>query len=119
MRPEHVSEKALVEEHGAQRSGVIAYEHLEDPETWTARRPDATAHHFPDDGCRRARAQGRDGLKGAAVLVPDGKPIEQIFDRGQADPLQIRGASRTHPLEELERRLERKHKKAEGRRAES
>jgi hypothetical protein len=42
----------------------------------------------------------------AAILVSKGESPEQILDRPQPDPLQVRGATRADPLQELQGRRE-------------
>ena len=109
MRSKHVTEERLVEEDGAQGPGAIAHEHLENLEARSPGRADAAGHHLPHDGRGGAGPQRGDRLKRAAVLVAGREPVEQIFDRVEADALQIGGTSRADPLEELERRVERDH----------
>ena len=40
-----------------------------------------------------SRPERGDGLKGAAILVADGKAVEQVLDGGQPDALKIRRTS--------------------------
>ena len=61
----------------------------------------------PGNRRRHARPQRGNGLEGAAVLVAGRKAVEQVFDRGEADALQVGGAARADALHELQRRLER------------
>ncbi len=105
MGPEDVVEKRLVEPDRAQRTGAIADDQLEDLEARPARRANAAADDFAEDRGRDARPQRGDGLERAAIFVADRKSVEQVFDRVQADPLEIRRAPRTDPFEELQRRL--------------
>ena len=53
-----------------------------------------------------ARPERGDGLEGAAILVADRETIKQVFDRGEADALEIGGAPWADALQELERRVE-------------
>ena len=82
-------------------------EHLEDLEARAPRRTDAAADDFASDGGGVARPQRRDRLETAAIFVADRKAIEEVFDRGEADALQIGGAPRSDSLQVLQRRLKR------------
>ena len=84
---------------------AIAHQHLEDPEARPARRADAAADDLADDRGGDARAQRRDRLEVAAVLVADRKAVEQIFDGVQADALQVGGAARPDAFQELQRAI--------------
>jgi hypothetical protein len=61
--------------------------------------------------CRHGRAprkseslaglQRANRLQAAAILVAERKPVQQIFDREQTDPLEIGRAARPDAFEEL------------------
>ncbi len=106
---EYLGEERLVEPDGAQRTGGIPDEHLEDLEPCTARRPDAAADHVSHDARDRTRAEAGNRLEGAAILVADGEPVEQVLDRGEPDPLEVGRAPWPHTLEVLKRGRERIH----------
>ena len=67
----------------------------------------AAREDFTGDRGGCSRPERGDGLKGAAILVADRKPIEQVLDRGQPDALEIRRTSGAHALQVLKRRIER------------
>ncbi len=106
MGPKDVVEKRLVEPDRAQRTRPIADDQLENLETRPARRANAAAHDFSEDRRRDAWPQFGDGVEGAAVFVADWKSVEQVFDRVQAHPLEVRRPPRPDPFEELQRRLQ-------------
>ena len=107
VRPEDVVEKRLVEPDRSQRPRAIAHDQLEDLEARQTRRANAAAHDFSEDRGRDAWPQFGDGCEGAAVFVADRKSVEQVFDRVQAHPLEVRRPPRPDPFEELQRRLQR------------
>src|SRR5262249_56218014 len=81
VRTENVVEERLVEPDRAQAARLVAQEHLEDLEARPPRRPDAAAQHLSGHRRGDAAAARRDGLEVAAILVPRGKAVEQVFDR--------------------------------------
>jgi hypothetical protein len=105
VRAEDVVQKRLVEPDRAQRTGAIADDELEDLEPRAAGRPDAAADDFTGDRRRDAGAQFGNGLEGGAILVPNRKAVEQVFDGVQADAFEIGSAARADALEILQRRL--------------
>ena len=105
MRTEDVVEERLVEPDGAERAGAVAHDQLEDLEARPARRANPAPDDFADDRRRDAGPQRGDRLERAAILVADREPIEEVFDRVQADALEIGRAPRADALEELQRRL--------------
>ncbi len=105
VRPEDVVEKRLVEPDGAERTGRVAHDQLEDLEARPARRADSAADDLADDRGRDARTKRRDRLECAAVFVADRESIEEILDGVEADALEIGGAPRADAFEELQRRL--------------
>ena len=103
MRVEDIGEERLIEPDRAQRSRPVAHEHLEDLEARPARRPDRGADDFGLYGRHHPGPQRRDGLKAAAIFVPDWKPVQQILDRREADALKIGRPARTNALQVLKR----------------
>src|SRR5205823_12995584 len=102
VRAEDVVQEWLIEPDRAQAPRAIPHEHLEDLEPRPARRTHAAAQDLARDRGRYAGLQRRDGLEMSPVFIACGKPIQQILDRRQTDPLQIRRASRTYTLEILQ-----------------
>jgi len=103
---EHVAQEWLIQPRGADRSGVAADERLEDLEARAPRRAKAAALDASGDRRGLAWLERGDRLEAAAVFVADRESIQEIFDREQADALEIRRAARADPLQELERRRE-------------
>ena len=62
--------------------------------------------HTPGDGGGAAGLQRRNRLQAAAIFVADRKAIQQIFEGDEAGVLEIRGAARPDPLQELKGRRE-------------
>ena len=107
MGAEHVLQKRLVEPDGAHAAGRIAYQHFENLESRAARRPNAAAEDFPADSRGNVGFQGGNRLEVPAILVPCGKPVQQILDCREADVFQVGGASRPDALQILKRSLQR------------
>ena len=110
MRVEDVGEERLVEEHGAQRTGAVADQHLENLEAGPARGPDAGTDDLGEHRRHHARTQRGDGPERAAVLVADGESVQQVFDGGEPDALQIGGTPWSNTFQVLKRRRERVHR---------
>ena len=104
MRMEDVVEERLVEPDRAQRCRCrsrTSISKILKRGRRVGRMPQLTTS--PATDAATPGLQRRDGLEAAAILVADGKAIEQIFDRGEADALQIGGAPRPDALQVLQR----------------
>jgi len=107
VRPEDVVQERLIEPDRADGAGAVAEQQLEDLEARPAGRADAAADDLADDRRGLAGPQLGDRLEMAAVLIADGKPVEEVFDSVKTDTLEIGGAPRADTLQVLQRRLER------------
>jgi hypothetical protein len=107
MRLENVAQERLVEPDRTNRARTIAKQQLEDLEAWAAGRPDAAGDDFAQHRRGYSRPEGCDCLKVPAILVADRKAIQQVFDRVEADPLEIGGTAGANALEVLKGRLQR------------
>ena len=103
---EHLMKKRLVEPDRARHAAGVAEQQLEDLEARPTGRPEMATEDLADHRSRVARLEARDRLKMASIFIPDGKPVEEILDRGKARALQIRRAAGTDALEKLQRHLE-------------
>ena len=103
---EHPLKKRLVEPDRARRAAGVSEQQLEDLEARPTGRPQMATEDLAHHRSRVARLEARDRLTMASIFVPDGKPVEEILDRGEARALQIRRAAGTDALEKLQRHLE-------------
>src|SRR6476660_2844932 len=109
MGMEDVVEKRLVEEDRAQDSSRIPDEHLENLETRTPRGPYAAADDLPRHRRRGRGSERGNRLKRAAILVPDRKAIQQVFDGCEADALKVGRAPGSNAFQILKGRIEGDH----------
>ena len=103
---EDVAQKRLVQPDRAHRPALVGDERLENLEAGPAGGAQAAAENPAGDRRRASGPERCDGLEAAAVLVPDGKPIQQIFDGAQSGVLEVRRPPGSDALEELQRRRE-------------
>ena len=113
-RGEDVAQKRLVQPDRAQRAALVGDERFENLEAGPPGRAQAATQNPGGDRRRLSGLERGDGLEVAAVFVPDGKPIQQIFDRVQPGVLEIGGAPRSDAFEKLKRRRE-DHRSSRGR----
>ena len=103
---EHLLKKRLVEPDRARHAAGVAEQQLEDFEARPTGRPKMATQDLADHRSRVAWLEARDQLKMASIFIPDGKPVEEILDRGEARALEICRAAGTDALEKLQRHLE-------------
>src|SRR5205814_8680896 len=103
---EDVPQEWLIEPHRAQRSAAVVDRRFEDLEPGPPRRSEAARHHAPRDRCGPSRLQRSDRLQAAAIFVAEREAVQEILDRDEADALEIRGAARADPFQELQWRRE-------------
>ena len=85
---------------------TLTVQRLEDLEPGTARGAQAAAQNAAGDRGGLPRLQRRDGLKAAAIFVPDGKTVQEIFDGDEPDARQVGRAPGSDALQVLQGRLE-------------
>ena len=105
-RVELILQERGVEPRDADRAARVADERLEDPEAGPPRRAEPALHDLTADRDGLPFLHGSHGPQVAAVLVTQGKPVEEVFDRVQAGTRKICRFARTHTLQVLQRRLE-------------
>src|SRR5262249_17992998 len=99
--------KRLIQPGDAQTTALILHQRLKDFEARAAGRPQAAVHDSPDDRGVLARLQRSNRLETTAILVTDGKAIQEIFDGREPDMCEVSGAARSDAFQELQRRRER------------
>ncbi len=105
-RPKHVTEERLIRKDRANRAARVANHELEQPEAGTPRRPHARGQHLARHSGHLTRAQARRRHEPPSVLVPQRKPQQQVLDRHESRPLEVRGTPRAHASQILQGRRE-------------
>src|SRR5256885_17096289 len=94
-----VAESVISE--GRLRAARIADKRFEDLEPRPARRSEMAAQNAARDRRALTCFEGGDRLQTAPVLVPEQKPIQQVFDRDEPNVREVGGATRPDTLEGL------------------
>ena len=94
----------LVHPHRAKRARVVPQQHLEQREAAPAGLPQPGADHRAADRGGLARPQVAGTDQPAAILVAEGKPVEEIVRGAQPRPLELRRPAGTDPLQETQLR---------------
>ncbi len=98
---EDVLQERLVHPDGENRTRAVADERLENLETRPAGGAHPAALHPAADGHLLAGFEGRDRLQMTAIFIAQRKPVEEVFDGGQADALEICRAPRSNAFQKL------------------
>src|SRR5262249_54853502 len=101
---QHVAEKWLVQPGCPNRPARVRDERLENLEPGPSGRANAARGNSADDRRDGSRTERCDFLETASVLVADWETIEKILDGDEPDAFKVRGATRPHAFEILQRR---------------
>ena len=103
---EDVAQERLIEPDAAHRSARVGHERFKDLEAGPSRGTQAAVENPRGDRRGLAGPERGNRLKAAPVLVPERKPVEEVFDRMEADVGELGGPTGTDALQILERRVQ-------------
>jgi hypothetical protein len=96
-----VAQKGLIQPGDTQGSARVPDEGFENLEPGPPRRPDTTAEDTACDRRGLTRFERGNRLETAAILVPDRKAVQQIFEGLQPCTFEVSGTTRTNALQVL------------------
>ena len=95
MRLQDVLQEALIHPHRANRSAAVADKRLKNLEAGASGRAQPAVLDAARNRHLLTRPEAGDRLKMAAIFVAKWKAVQEIFDGGKTDPLQIGRAPRS------------------------